>query len=194
MSDRPLACHTPRTLKGISVFVERRVSRRRRQSASSPPDDASQRQTERLRATVDQQQQQIAELELALAERTRLLSETRRQLVRIIRDCDEASRPRMRKLLERVEEGTTPTTTRRTFDEWLDQSKRTFVRRLSVRFPTLTPTELKICSLLKLNMRTREIASLLHTSVRNIESHRYWIRKKLALPKAVNLSTYLTAL
>jgi DNA-binding CsgD family transcriptional regulator len=176
-----------------NVFAERRNVKRRTSRATSPGDDARVRQIERLESVIEKQQAEIASLELALAERSRLLKETQREMTRMLRDCDEAVRPRVERLLEAVAGGTTPSRSRRTFDEWFDQSKRVFVRKLSARFPKLTPTELKICSLLKLNLQTREIASLLHTSVRNIESHRYWIRKKLALPKSVNLSTFLTA-
>lgn len=175
------------------MFGERRPARRRRPGAPSSPDDARQRQTNELRETVERQQQELAELELAIAQSNRLLRQARQQLVRILRDCDDASRPRVEKLLETIGDGTSRRTSRRTFDEWLDQSKRSFIRRLSARFPMLTPTELKICSLLQLNMRTREIAGLLRTSVRNIESHRYWIRRKLSLPGSTNLSTYLTS-
>lgn len=176
------------------VFGERRTPVRRRSGAQQSPGDASQRRIDELRTIVERQQQEIAELELAVAQGNRLLRQTRQQIVRTLRDCDDASRPRLERMLEAIGDGSTRHTSRRTFDEWLDQSKRTFIRRLSARFPMLTPTELKICSLLQLNLRSREIASLLRTSVRNIESHRYWIRKKLSIASEINLSTYLTSL
>jgi DNA-binding CsgD family transcriptional regulator len=174
------------------VFGDRRTPRRRQPSAPSSPDDARQSQIVELRATIDRQQEEISELELAVAQSSRVLRQTRQQLVRLLRESDGAARGRVERLIEMVGDGTPRRTSRRTFDEWLDQSKRTFIRRLSSRFPMLTPTQLKICSLLQLNLRTREIASLLHTSVRNIESHRYWIRKKLEIPGSTNLSTFLT--
>ena len=93
-----------------------------------------------------------------------------------------------------MEEGSGLASSRHTFDELLDQAQSAFIRRLSLRCPRLTPTELKVCTLLKVNLRSREIASMLQTSVRNIESHRYWIRKKLAIPTSTNLSTFLSAI
>jgi tetratricopeptide (TPR) repeat protein len=69
-----------------------------------------------------------------------------------------------------------------------------FVQMLSERYPKLTPTELKVCALLKINLSNKEIGKLLSVSLRNVESHRYSIRKKLELPSDVNLSTYLAAL
>ena len=41
----------------------------------------------------------------------------------------------------------------------------------------------------------KEIAEILHISVRSVESHRRWIRRKLGLRgKAVNLRTFLLSL
>lgn len=80
------------------------------------------------------------------------------------------------------------------FEQEFDQIHHDYVRRLSSRYPKLTPTELRVCALLKINLSTKEMAHLLSVSVRNIESHRYSIRKKLGLPAETNLSSYLAAM
>ncbi|MBS1914207.1 MAG: LuxR family transcriptional regulator [Bacteroidetes bacterium] len=66
-----------------------------------------------------------------------------------------------------------------------------FIRSLSTQYPSLTPAELKVCSLIKLNLSTKEIGRLLCISNRSAENHRYHIRQKLNLPVDVNLTTYL---
>ena len=68
------------------------------------------------------------------------------------------------------------------------------MRMLSQRYPNLTPGELKVCALLKVNLSNKEIANLLSVSIRNVESHRYWIRKKMGLSSDVNLSVYLAGM
>jgi len=65
---------------------------------------------------------------------------------------------------------------------------------LAERCPRLTPTELKVCALLKINLSNKEVGKLLSVSLRNVESHRYSIRKKLGLPSETNLSSYLAGL
>lgn len=66
-----------------------------------------------------------------------------------------------------------------------------FVRRLSASHPNLTPTELKVCTMIKLNLATKEIARLLSISKRSAENHRYHVRQKLDLPVDMNLTKYL---
>ena len=70
-----------------------------------------------------------------------------------------------------------------------------FVTRLSSRLLSLTPTEIKIASLIKDGKSSKEIASLLHASENTIRSHRFHIRSKLQLKnKKVNLRSYLRSI
>lgn len=59
----------------------------------------------------------------------------------------------------------------------------------------LSPTEIKVCTFLKLNMSTKDIAELTHRSTSTIEVYRTKIRKKLKLTnKNVNLQNYISKL
>jgi PAS domain S-box-containing protein len=70
-----------------------------------------------------------------------------------------------------------------------------FATKLSSRFLSLTPAEIKVASLIKDGKTSKEIASLLHTSENTIRSHRFHIRSKLDLKnKKVNLRSYLRSL
>lgn len=66
-----------------------------------------------------------------------------------------------------------------------------FYNKLKSDFTGLTPNELKICAFLKLNMSTKDIASLTNRSVRTIDSTRLSIRKKLNLSGEINLVDFL---
>jgi DNA-binding CsgD family transcriptional regulator len=75
-----------------------------------------------------------------------------------------------------------------------DQQQQGFVRALLDAYPLLTPTEVKICSLLRINLSTKEIASMLSTSPRTVDTHRTRIRKKLSLINDENLTVFLMSL
>ena len=68
-----------------------------------------------------------------------------------------------------------------------------FIEKLTKRHPDLTPNEIKICSFLKLNMSTKDIAQLTGQSVAAIEMTRYRIRRKLgiSLDDHAHLSQYI---
>ena len=59
------------------------------------------------------------------------------------------------------------------------------------RFPDLTTSDLRLSACLKMNLCTKEIASLMSLSVRAVENGRYRQRKKLGLTSAQNLNEFL---
>ncbi len=66
-----------------------------------------------------------------------------------------------------------------------------FFRNLRERYPQLTPSDLKFCGLLRLNLSTKDIAKFTNLTVRGVEAARYRLRKKLALPEKVSLIEFL---
>jgi len=80
------------------------------------------------------------------------------------------------------------------FDEVVDILRGEFIAKLTSSYPTLTPTELKVCSLLKVDLSTKEMARLMNISVHTIETHRKHIRKKMGIGSETSLSAFLMGL
>lgn len=66
----------------------------------------------------------------------------------------------------------------------------TFFEELSHRFK-LTETDLRICALIKLNVTTQEAANMLNITADSVNKSRYRLRKKLNLPKEVELNSFI---
>jgi len=69
-----------------------------------------------------------------------------------------------------------------------------FVEALASRFPALSSMELLICALLRLQMRSKEIAELLGVTPKTVNRHREHIRAKCSIGRGVNLVTYLNSI
>lgn len=71
------------------------------------------------------------------------------------------------------------------------ESDEKFVQYLSSTFEGLTPTELKVCTLLKQNLTSMQIAEAINISPNTVNTHRQHIRRKLQLGREKNLTTFL---
>ncbi|MGO3307721.1 MAG: helix-turn-helix transcriptional regulator, partial [Sphingobacterium sp.] len=77
------------------------------------------------------------------------------------------------------------------FEKSFNEAHENFFKKLKAEYPALVPNDLKLCAYLRLNMSSKEIASLLNISIRGVEIRRYRLRKKLNLQTSKNLSEFL---
>ncbi len=78
------------------------------------------------------------------------------------------------------------------FEYYFNQVNPDFYSALLKIHPNLTVNEKKICAYLKLNLNTKEIASISGKSINSIEVARTRLRKKLELKPYQNIYTYIS--
>jgi DNA-binding CsgD family transcriptional regulator len=69
-----------------------------------------------------------------------------------------------------------------------------FYKKLNELYPNLTPSELKLCAFLRLNMSSKDIAAITFLSINGINIARHRLRKKLNIDQDENLITFLSSL
>lgn len=69
-----------------------------------------------------------------------------------------------------------------------------FFEKLNAKYPKLTRGELKLCSLVKLNLTSKEMAKLMGISLESVHTNRYRLRKKLKLKRETSLTEFLAKL
>jgi len=77
------------------------------------------------------------------------------------------------------------------FEESFNEAHENFFKKLKADYPELVPNDLKLCAYLRMNMSSKEIASLLNITTRGVEIRRYRLRKKLNLKHDRNLTEFL---
>lgn len=63
----------------------------------------------------------------------------------------------------------------------LESTNQRFQRQLKSRFPTLTSYDIRLCTYLKSNLSTKEIATLLNITPDSVKKAKHRLRKKLKL-------------
>ncbi|MDY0198132.1 MAG: hypothetical protein RBR68_10000 [Tenuifilaceae bacterium] len=85
-------------------------------------------------------------------------------------------------------------------EEWMNAmkslklSEQGYFKKLLDKYPDLTTNDLRLCSYLKMNFSSKEIARLLNNSTRAVEIGRYRLRKKLNLNHDENLTEFLMSI
>lgn len=79
-------------------------------------------------------------------------------------------------------------------EKLLNKVDTEFIYKLDLNFNNLTEDEKKICTLIFLEFKNKEIASMLNLSIRSIENHRYRVRKKIKKETDLSLYCYIKSL
>lgn len=77
------------------------------------------------------------------------------------------------------------------FQENFDLIHKNFFRNLKTTYPDLTPADLRLCALLRLNYTTKEIARMQNLSLRGVEAARYRLRKKIDIQENEDLVSFM---
>ncbi|MFY9151849.1 MAG: triple tyrosine motif-containing protein [Prolixibacteraceae bacterium] len=80
------------------------------------------------------------------------------------------------------------------FEANFERAHEQFMKTLKENYEELTPSDLRLCAFLRMNLASKEIAPLMGISVRGVENHRYRLRKKLNLEGDSNLTEFIIRL
>jgi len=147
------------------------------------------RESTELKQSVEESSKELTALALQIVEKNEFLADLREEITPAVSSSTEANR-----LINRINEHIQSDQDWETFEDQFKKVHSEFLQKLAGKFPDVTPTELKICALMKLNLSSKEIANLFCLSIRTVENHRQRIRKKLGLTNEDNLVSYLSSL
>ncbi|WP_295793618.1 triple tyrosine motif-containing protein [Mucilaginibacter sp.] len=100
----------------------------------------------------------------------------------------------LRRIQKVIDEGMTDDRDWNIFESSFNEAHENFFKKLKSDHPDLVPNDLKLCAYLRMNMSSKEMASLLNISLRGVEIRRYRLRKKLNLEHDKNLVEFLIEL
>lgn len=80
------------------------------------------------------------------------------------------------------------------FETYFNNVHEEFLSKIKQQYPQISPAELRLCACLRMNISSKEIASLLNISIRGVEASRYRLRKALQLDRKTNLTDFILSL
>lgn len=77
------------------------------------------------------------------------------------------------------------------FNNSFESINKNFYEKLKSVLPDISPNELKICALIKMNLSIKEMADILNISPDSVKTARYRLRKKLPIKTEDNLAEFI---
>ncbi len=94
-------------------------------------------------------------------------------------------------MLDTIQNSKTLDTEWENFTKYFDQVYHEFTHKVSARFPNLSTAEKRLVLLIKMELKNREIASLLNIDSASVKMAKYRLKKKLHLPEEIDVQIYL---
>jgi len=148
-----------------------------------------------LESEVQHNEAELASNTMNLLQKRELLNKIKDEILKVQEEQEDDKRLKnIRRIIKIINEELDVSDDWEKFSVYFDKTNNDFLRTLKDNYPLLTPTDLKLCAYLRLNLSTKAIAELLNLSIRGVESSRYRLRKKLDLANEVSLSDFFGAI
>jgi ligand-binding sensor domain-containing protein/DNA-binding CsgD family transcriptional regulator len=142
---------------------------------------------EKLEAEVDAKNTKLMTTAIQMAHKNDVLNKIRQKLVDLPKENGTSLRPIIRSLDQELK----GEDYWNEFNVYFNQVDQNFVQAMLDKHPGLTQNDLRICTLTRINLNTKEMASLLNISVRGVEKSRYRLKKRLELNAEDDLTEYI---
>lgn len=153
---------------------------------------AKKAEKEMLANELDSKKQELVSKLLSQTKVNDALNEIKEQLVSMNKLREEEREDALAKAAKKLD-GVISANTDDNFDYYFLQVHPKFYEKLRKDFPDLTLNELRLCALIRLNMNSKDIASINNITINGVKVARWRLRKKLGMNDANdNLSDFLT--
>lgn len=146
-------------------------------------------QNEKLETEVDAKNSKLMFSSVQMAHKNEVLTELKENLI----EYEKSPEGNFRSLIRKVEYELKNENYWNEFNLYLNEVDHNFLDKMTKKHPKLTKNDLRMCSLLRMNLSTKEIASLLNISVRAVEQSRYRLKKRFNLEPDDDLTKYISS-
>jgi DNA-binding CsgD family transcriptional regulator/P2-related tail formation protein len=153
--------------------------------------DQKQQLAGRLNQEITLKEQALSSHLLRAIHQEQMIDEVKSSLSRLRKQDKKEREEEIKSLLNAINAHQSEGEAWQEFQKISENIHHQYFERLQENYPSLSPADLKLASLLKLNLDQRAIASILGVSPDSLRVARYRLRKKLNLEKGDNLVTFL---
>ncbi|WAC13111.1 tetratricopeptide repeat protein [Dyadobacter pollutisoli] len=148
-------------------------------------------QEEALKAELELRSKELTSITLHMIKKNEVLEELKNKLACIVKDEKRDQRKELKKLLELIDLNSNQDKNWEDFRVVFEYVHKEFFEKLIRHSSLLTTTDLRFLALLKMNLHSADIATMLAVSQTSLRMTRYRLRKKLQLPEEASLQNFI---
>ncbi len=146
---------------------------------------------QKAKADLEANRRELTGKALSLAKSDKLLTDLKKELRSMLENPEGENSKDFRAAMRLIKSKDNSRQLWIEFETRFNELNEGFISRLTDRYPSLSPSEIRLCAMLRLQLSTKEIAELINRSTRTIEHTRTSARKKMGLQPCDNLVKYL---
>lgn len=149
---------------------------------------------ESLKQQLEIKSRELSTHTLNLIKNNQLLEDMRNTLQEMVKEDKRDQKKQMQQIIQQINQSFNHEQHWKEFTAAFEQVHQSFFDNLKQHSSDLTSTDIRLIALLKVNMDSKDIASLLGISMDSLRVSRYRLRKKLNIEQGDNLSSFIQAL
>jgi DNA-binding CsgD family transcriptional regulator/ligand-binding sensor domain-containing protein len=175
----------------IRFYYRKRLQNQTRRMKIEKERELIRLRNEKLEAEIKHKSKELANTTFSIIKKNELLLEIRRMLMFHRKQSSLGQTPKFTNIVKLLDKNISTEDDWNIFESNFEKAHEEFLKRIKEQFPDLTPSDLKLCAYLRMNLSSKKIALLLGITIRGVENHRYRLRKKIGLEHDSNLIDYL---
>lgn len=178
-------------LLGVSIISRQRLKIRNEQKLNEQNQVLYAAQKKAMEGDLELKSKELTSHTLHLIQKNQLLEELKLKLTEMIKDDKRDQRKELKQVINLI---TFNNNQEKNWDDFrivFERVHENFFESLKKHSKALTASELRLVALLKMNLSSSDIATMLGISQDSLRISRYRLRKKLNLEEGENLSAFL---
>jgi len=178
---------------GGNKYLRNRLRRQQVRIAEEHEKEMSKKDTQILQEQIRLQNEELSRITKTMLRKNKLMNKLDDEITRIA-ESKTIPGSNLRGLRNIVEMHKNPEEEWKVFELSFNNAHNNYLVNLSTRFPSLTTSDLKLAAYIRMNISSKEIATLLNISIKSVEMARYRLRKKLEIEHEQNLTSFLMSI
>jgi len=174
-----------------SIIINREINRRKKAKKLHETElKLADAEKTRLEDQLAFKKRELTTLALEIARKNEMVEDIKSDLLK----ADQSEIPEVGAVFRKIDFNSKVD---KNWDRFIDAFKENngdFLREISINFPDLSKSELRLAALIKMNLSSKDIAAILNISDEGVKKARYRLRKKLNLETTDNLESTILSM